>query len=146
MEKATLFAEANKYRQWFYKGQKYWSLAHHVSIYGSIICSVAAGAVLQFKFHNDSAIATTLTTIAAALTGIATAGGFERKWRSNRLSRSKIDCLLIDIETAGADFKDLSTRLKAIIEKHDQEIIKESPESTPAQAPIPTGDSAEKKQ
>lgn len=126
MDKKTLSEKALEFRLQFNKGQKNWSFAHHFSIFASILCSVAAGAVLQIKEPDYSGVAAVLTTIAAALTAIATAGGFERKWRSNRLSRSDIDCLLIDLEAQGADFDALSVKLKKIIGRHDMEIVKES--------------------
>lgn len=110
----------------FHKGQIFWSCAHHLSIFGSIICSVASGVLLQINTQEYSVLASVLTTIAAALTAIATAGGFERKWRSNRLSRSKIDCLLIDIEASDAADNSLREKLKKIIGDHDQEIVQET--------------------
>ena len=69
-------------------------------------------------------LSSVLTSMAAVLTSLAAAGGFERKWRSNRLSRSRVDCLLIDIEAETPDIPDLAKQLKDIIIKHDQEIVK----------------------
>lgn len=125
MDKKTLSEKALEFRLQFNKGQKNWSFAHHFSIFGSILCSIAAGAVLQIKEPDYSGLAAVLTTLAAALTAIATAGGFERKWRSNRLSRSAIDGLLIDLEAQGANFDSLSLELKKIIGRHDMEIVKD---------------------
>ena len=68
-----------------------WSSAHHLSLFGSIICSILAGVQIQIFKNPD--IASVLTAMAAVLTGIAASGGFERKWRSKRLSRSKADCI-----------------------------------------------------
>jgi hypothetical protein len=66
-----------------------------------------------------------LTSCAAALSSIAAAGGFQRKWRSNRLSRSKVDGLLLDIEADDARIPDLARQLKEIIAGHDREVVKE---------------------
>jgi hypothetical protein len=101
--------------------QKRWSGVHHLSLFGSIICSVIATAQIQIFNHSD--IASLLTAIAAVLTGIAASGGFERKWRSNRLSRSKGDCLLIDIMSENADLNEIKRQYKLAIEKHDLEIV-----------------------
>ncbi|MDO8724248.1 MAG: hypothetical protein Q7J31_18765 [Syntrophales bacterium] len=49
MNKDTLKQEAQKWRDWFEKGQKSWSFAHHATIFGYIWCSVLAGALLQIK-------------------------------------------------------------------------------------------------
>lgn len=125
MDKAVFKGEATKWHDWFYSAQKSWSIAHHITVFGSIICSVGAGALLQIK-SVDVGYATILTTVAAALSSIAAAGGFERKWRNNRLSRSRVDGLLIDIEGEAPNIQDLANQLKDIIAKHDQEIVEEA--------------------
>jgi hypothetical protein len=124
MDKETLKKETTKWRNWFYKGQRGWSIAHHVSIYGAIFCSVFAGALLQIP-TLPVGYATFLTSCAAALSSIAAAGGFQRKWRSNRLSRSKADGLLLDIEADEVNIPDLVKQLKEIIAEHDMEIVRE---------------------
>jgi hypothetical protein len=101
--------------------QKRWSGVHHLSLFGSIICSVAATAQIQIFDHPN--FASLLTAVAAVLTGIAASGGFERKWRSNRLSRSKGDCLLIDVMSEDADLIEIKRQYKSAIEKHDLEIV-----------------------
>ncbi len=125
MNKELFKQEATKWHVWFYRGQKNWSVAHHFAVFGSIFCSVTAGAILQFDHPDKVGIATVFTSIAAALTSLAVSGGFERKWRSNRLSRSRIDGLLIDIESEAPNIPDLTEKLKDIIAKHDQEIVKD---------------------
>ena len=129
MDRDALKKEAVKWHDWFQKGQKSWSLAYHATIFGSIICSVAAGALLQVKSVSLGGYSTVLTSVAAALTSLAAAGGFERKWRSNRLSRSHVDCLLIDIEAESPNLPDLASQLKDIIAKHDLEIVTEEPKT-----------------
>lgn len=125
MDKDTLKQEATKWHDWFQKGQKNWSFAHHTTVFGSIGCSVLAGALLQVKSSDVVGFAAVLTSIAAALTSLATAGAFERKWRSNQLSRSRVDCLLIDLQAESPNLPVLATKLKDIIAKHDLEIITE---------------------
>ena len=125
MEKSNLKHELIYWRKRHNKGQKCWSVAHHVSVFGSIICSISAGALLEVGYENLKQWAPVLTSIAAALTSLAASGGFERKWRSNRLSRSRIDCLLIDIEDDNSDLSEIKRQLKEIITQHDQEIVKE---------------------
>ena len=125
MDNDTLKQEATKWHDWFQKGQKHWSVAHHATVFGSIGCSVLAGALLQVKSSDLAGGAAVLTSIAAALTSLAAAGGFERKWRSNRLSRSRVDCLLIDLQADSPNLPELATQLKDIIAKHDLEIVSE---------------------
>lgn len=136
MDRNILKYEAIKWHHWFNKGQRNWSIAHHGAMFGSILCSVAAGAALQMKNGDLIGLATVLTSIAAALTSLSASGGFERKWRSNRLSRSRIDSLLIDLEAESPDIQDLANQLKDIIARHDQEIVKfETPAPTKQEAP-----------
>ena len=125
MNKDNLKTEANKWRAWYYQGQRYWSLAHHLVLFGSIISSLTAGAMLQIHKSGNHGVATILTSLAAALTGIASSGGFERKWRSNRLSRSRVDRLLIDLEGDSPNLSSLAADLKDVIAKHDLEIVAE---------------------
>jgi hypothetical protein len=98
-EEEVVRKEANKWQAWFYKGEKGWSFANHFSLFGSVVCSVAAGALLHF-------------------TG-------QRKWRSNRISRGRMDALLLDLETPNPDLAGIRNSLKEIILKHDMEIVGE---------------------
>lgn len=50
MDKTVFKAEAAKWRDWFHKGQENWSLAHHSTRLGSIVCSVTAGAILRIRY------------------------------------------------------------------------------------------------
>ncbi|MGZ6223162.1 MAG: hypothetical protein ACXWMW_10515 [Syntrophales bacterium] len=124
MDKIAFRKKVEEWHEWFQIGQKNWSFVYHVSVFGSIICSIAAGALLQVKSVDLVGLSSVLTSMAAVLTSLAAAGGFERKWRSNRLSRSRVDCLLIDIDAENPNLPDLIDQLKDIIIKHDQEIVK----------------------
>lgn len=90
-----LIEKINVWRNERYSGQKRWSGVHHFVLFGSILSSVLAGALIQIEYVQA---ATVFTTVAAVLTGIASSGGFERKWKSNRLSRSRADCLLLELD------------------------------------------------
>ena len=76
--------------------------------------------------EDHQTLASILTSIAAVLTGIAASGGFEKKWRSNRLSRSAADRMLIDIKCDDdADINRIREQYKLAIEKHDSEVVGE---------------------
>ena len=130
MDKSSLMKIVTHWRDDFKKGQQWWSVAHHGALFSSIACSIGAGAVLELGKDHQTGFAMVLTSLAAALTGIAASGGFARKWRSNRLSRSRLDILLIDIQIDSADIGSLTGRLKGILSAHDIEIVgdKGSPE------------------
>lgn len=119
-EKKRLHTSINKWRQDRYSAQRRWSGVHHSVLFGSIVCSVLAGALIQYDFGH---VASIFTAVAAVLTGIAASGGFERKWKSNRLSRSKADCLIIDLEDPQHDLNHIRHEFKSAIEKHDLEVV-----------------------
>ncbi len=138
MDKEALREKANELRAGYLKGQTNWSVAHHAATFGSIICSITASLLIPLKTTESSVAATTLTTLAAALTSLSSSGGFARKWRSNRLSRSKIDALLMDLEADDADLAKLTQTLKEIMLAHDQEIVNSSlRDNDAAQVPSP---------
>jgi hypothetical protein len=64
-----------------------------------------------------------LAFCAAALSALAATGGFDRKWRANRLSRGRLDELRIDFMDSNADLRIIRERLKNIIRMHDQEVL-----------------------
>lgn len=121
MEKSALKEHCEKWQSRYFQGQKAWSAVHHISVFGSVVCSIAAGALIQADQYKITA--TTLTAIAAALTGMAAAGGFARKWRSNRMSRSRIDGILLDLEDDSCDVRELAGQLKTVIYQHDLEVV-----------------------
>jgi hypothetical protein len=46
MDREVFKYEATKWRDWFHTGQRNWSIAHHVTAFGSIVCSIVAGGLL----------------------------------------------------------------------------------------------------
>jgi hypothetical protein len=120
-EKDALKHSIEAWRDERNKAQILWSLVHHSSLFGSIICSISAGAVLQIT--NNQTLASILTSVAAVLTGIASSGGFERKWSSNRLSRSAADRILVDMESDDVDMNSIRNQYKLAIENHDLQIV-----------------------
>ena len=124
-EKETLKKHITEWRSERYAAQIRWSAVHHSCLFGSIICSVVAGAVIQVG-PELSTFASVLTSIAAVLTGISASGGFERKWRSNRISRSKGDILLFDLDQENPDLEKICETFKEILEKHDLEVVGEA--------------------
>jgi hypothetical protein len=126
MDAKAMIGEAGFWRKRYNHGEISWSIAHYGCVFLAIFLSVAAAAVLQLP-SKETGVATFLTSLAAALGSLGAAGGFESKWRSNRLSRSEIDCLLIDLQADKPDLDALAAKLKEIISKHDMEIV--SPEN-----------------
>lgn len=106
---------------------KAWSFVHHSFLFGTAILSAAAAFVLEIKWAPEGLTATQLGKLlaaAAALAGtIASAGGFSRKWRTNRLTLSRLDQLKIDLGDPACDLDAARTTLKKIWSEHDQGIV-----------------------
>jgi len=128
MQLSAFKFQALEWQRRYYAGQRLWSAAYYSSVYGSIVASLLSAALLQFKQDDVSPFAAILSSMAAALTSFATVGGFRNKWKSNRLSRSKIDCLLLDLKEDGSNIQELQQRLKDIISNHDNEIVADIPD------------------
>lgn len=120
-----------KWHRFYRRGEVSWSIAHYTTVFGAILCSVIAGTVLVFSQDAESGKhwGTFWTSIAAALGSIGVAGGFQAKWRSNRLSRSQIDCIAIDLLGASPDLPGLAAQLKKVIAQHDLEIVSTDPKN-----------------
>ncbi|AHK17495.1 MAG: hypothetical protein VB954_04130 [Thalassolituus sp.] len=120
--KNRLIERISQWRDERYHAQRRWSFAHHLVLFGSIIASVLAGTLIQINMTQHASL---LTTLAAVLTAIAASGGFERKWKSNRLSRSRADRMLLALDDDEADLHDVRAQLAQAIEKHDMEVVGE---------------------
>ncbi len=135
-ERISLGKEVKYWLKRWRFGQSVWSLAHHVSLFGAATMSVAIGFIVQLKTPllagGDETLSTSLAFGAAVLSALAAAGGFERKWRANRLSRGRLDELRIDFMADGADLHRLRERLKSIIRMHDQEVLGGAIEPVPS--------------
>ena len=98
---------------------KFFSGLHHTFLFGGAVLSASAAVVLQLDDPQLPISATNLATVlasaAAVTTAIAGSGGFERKWRTNRLIKVRLQQLDVDLtnpEVKGAnirqDLKDIA--------------------------------------
>ena len=133
-EREELKESIQKWREARHNAQWNWSAVHHACLFGAIVRSITAGTVLQIWTGNTT-VATVLTSVAAVLTGLASSGGFERKWRSNRLSRGQGDVLLVELGGADADVGLVRQKYQDAIMQHDREVVgdKEEPAPPPAE-------------
>jgi hypothetical protein len=119
-------------------------LAYNVTLFGTTLLSLTAGFVVQLKFQvlpltaNES-LATILAFLAAAFSGVSAVGGFERKWRANRLSRGRIDDLYVDLTDPSADLRGVRNKVKAIRRAHDLEILGGSTTGSEINLGLPSG-------
>jgi hypothetical protein len=122
-----LKTEISRLRDSHYKGQRQWSFVHHMTTFGSAILSLIVVAISQVKdwtptiLSRDILIAV-ISLLAAILATLAAKGGFERKWIANRMTRSKLDALHIDLLGGETDSTKVKNELKRIIAEHDAAI------------------------
>jgi len=107
------------------KGRRMWSFVHHSALFISIISSAAAAIIPQLKgFDPDSQknLASILAALAALLLALSAAGGFERKWRANRIANGDVRRLETRLIARTPTTIDLD-ELNRIEETQDKEII-----------------------
>lgn len=124
-QKERFETKLNQLSEWYGKGRRQWSFAHHSALYISAISSAAAAVIPQLQGFTNQALQKNLTSILASLAtvliSLGTAGGFARKWRANRVNKSKVEQLkgeLIAREPTRADID----RLTQIEIDHDREV------------------------
>jgi hypothetical protein len=99
---------------------KLWSAVHHTFLFGGAVLSAVAAIILQLDMPVPEASTTNLAILiagAAALTStIAASGGFERKWRTNRLIKIRLIQLEIDLINPDVENVNLRQDLKDIVQ------------------------------
>jgi hypothetical protein len=109
-------------------GAKLWSLAHHGVLFGSAIASASAAVIVQLQdlpirvALSPTDLSTLLAALAALLATTAAVGGFERKWRANRVSRTRMELLQERLEANLIDIDKALDEYSCILNKHDAAI------------------------
>jgi hypothetical protein len=126
-ERAFLENEIERKRNSYNRQSVIWGILYHTSMYISAILSLAAALALKLDSLQDWPFQKDFSAIAAGFAGIiiilTVAGGFHRKWRVSRASRSNIEQLAIDFSRHDANIYDISNRLKEILSKHEERIV-----------------------
>lgn len=128
---SALTSTIKNFRKQYRKGERNWSLAHYGMVFGGLLASFAATLTLNFGWQWWSAqeatkCATALTALSTLLGSLGAAGGFQGKWRSNRLSRSQLDCISIDLSDPNKEAATVTAAaaaLKEVIAQHDAQIV-----------------------
>ena len=124
----NLKEELTKYYEWFNKGTRSWSFAYHLCLYTSIISTLLIGFISQMDEFSWIGISSNifvsfLAFLSAVLTGIIAKGGLDRKWKSNRINRGKVDCLRLELILDDKKTPEIVSELKTIITDHDKVIV-----------------------
>lgn len=103
-------------------GQRAWSFLYHGSAIGAAV--IAAVTTLLVTVEAGVLWEGIAAGAATVLSGIIATGQPQKKWRLNRLSRSKVDILLGEIrEAEDPKFEAIRKRLDKIIRDHDEGIV-----------------------
>lgn len=131
-ERRFLQSELDARYRWYNKGSRLWSAAHHWSLGASAFLSTLSALVLKMAFiqsflptlyaHRED-LAAVLAAAAAVIATLAAAGGFGRKWQTNRISRGQIERLRIDFNAPDADMAKIRETLKEVMRTHDEGIV-----------------------
>ena len=113
------------------RGTKFWSLLHHGFTFSAAILSALAALTLQLNSlpwsqTTRADIAAGLAAAASLIGVISISGAFGKKWRANRLTRSTLDRLSIDLTDPDCDIAAVRTALKEMKRVHDLAIVDDS--------------------
>ncbi len=121
-DRDTLEKELKKHYDWYHTGTLMWSTAHHTTLFLVPILTAAATVLLKAKWASVE-FQLFLTTAATVLASIAASQGFARKWQTNRLSRSRLDQLYVEMTDPNFDRKSVRTKLLEVIRQHDEGVL-----------------------
>ncbi len=111
---------------------KLWSLVHHTFLFGGAVLSAVAVVVLQLeepvlKIISATNLASLLAAAAALTTTIAGSGGFDRKWRTNRLVKVRLVQLGVDLTNPEVEAANIRQDLKDIAQLRYEGIVGADP-------------------
>ena len=134
-ERTALLNEVSQMKKRHHRAQRAWSFGHHFASYATAALTLGSALLVQipsdaYRLGLDKDVLLGFVSFAAAvLATIAASGGFRQKWRTNRTTRSRLDCLRLDLQAPKPDLAKGRSDLKAIISRHDQAILDAEPGS-----------------
>ena len=123
-DRETLDAELTKHYDWYNSGTRMWSTLHHTTLFLVPILTAVATVLLkaEWDWASDN-VQIILTTAATVLASIAASQGFAKKWQTNRMSRSQIDQIRVEMTDPNVDLKTIRAKLLEIIRQHDEGVL-----------------------
>lgn len=113
---------------------KLWSFAYHGFMFGAATLSALAAFILKLQTEPQEAlqaradVAAALAALAALMGIVSASGGFGRKWKANRSTKSKLAQIRIDLLDSSVDQARVRGELKELIRVHDLTILGEDPQ------------------
>jgi hypothetical protein len=109
---------------------RFWSFAHHATLFGATMLSAAAALVLHLKSltladSTRSDYATVFAAAASLVSVISVSGAFAAKWRINRMTRVTLEALRLDMKSSDPDLDRVRDQLKLMWQLHNSVIVDE---------------------
>jgi hypothetical protein len=124
-QKEKFESKLRQQTEWYGRGQRLWSLTHHATLFISALSSAAAAVIPQLEGFASGTVQKNLTSIlagsATVLISLNTAGSFGKKWRANRVSKSKVEQLSGELIAREPTTTDID-RLNQVESDHDKEV------------------------
>lgn len=129
-EREAVTTQVENWFHWSSRGSKTWSCLHHATYALASVLSLIVAFILQLPGADggdpgfDANLwGGVLALTAAILSTVSGNAGFERKWKANRLTRSKVNQLKIDLTEPAPDYAAIRKTLKTIIGEHNRAIL-----------------------
>jgi len=121
----------NERAKWYQTGSRWWSFAHHCSVFIPAIFGATAVSFLKLDLLKSVPHATDISALlaglAALVTTVSAAGAFHTKWLTNRRSRGSLEAVKIYFAGTNASAEETLRRLTAINEEHESGILNAEP-------------------
>lgn len=149
-ELSRLWDRVEEAYHWHDGGSRSWSFLYNwcfglATIASTLVTFLSGHKVETDNWMYDGSLLGILSIVAAVLTAIGGFGGFERKWRANRIARSRLWLLLTEIETAKPAASDLNVRLARIVEEEDAGVLGATASPATTKSDKPGTDAHDKK-
>lgn len=125
-EREELTRQVKGQLQWCNGGSRLFSFLHHGSLASAAILSAAAAVAAKLSSVPESQRGDWTTVLAggaALMATLAAGGGFERKWRTNRVNRGRCQSLLILLSVPDTDLIPIRAELLRIMSDQDQGVV-----------------------
>lgn len=129
MTNEQLASEITKRRKQADRGCRAWSTAFHlafgISTISGVVVAAIAGKNISVCGINLSDYVPLIALLGSILSAAGVFGGFERKWKANRITRNELDILSLKI-AAGENPSDKVQEYIDIVRTHDAAILNDS--------------------
>ena len=123
-ERVDLMAMIDQKFKSYDRWSKTWSFMYQSFLIISALASAGAALVLKLDSMKDvqyqTDISAILAGLAAVLTTLIAAGGFDRKWRVSRASRNSIEQLKINLTNPDFETGEIRAKLVEILQTHNE--------------------------